>query len=177
MIVHLSQHQWRTVSPVLPELHRDTMAEHAVRSGRSRKAYTLPAIGWRQVLDILVANSFGPLGGKLDRIPKSRYTAIKNIAAAVMAIEGHPALREGSVLGHTGVVVPAWSDRLTLSPYPPGVLKDTRFVLMWPIHLEANGHPVTAWEPRQPPSDTEELTYREDFHLLFGRHVVGGVDR
>jgi hypothetical protein len=175
VIVTLSNYQWNSVRARLDEFHVEQMARHRVHSGRSRFDYLLPAIGWRQVLDRLVEVSFGPLGGKQQSQPKSLYSAIRTISGAVMRMEGHPALRWRGVMGISAEVIPAWRTGViaACTPYPQD---NAEFVVLWPYQVETAGWTVTAWRPTPGSSDAEQLTYCEDFHLLFGRHVVADLD-
>lgn len=179
MIVRLNHHQWNSLRQRLPELHVSTMHQHRTKVSRYQHDYLLPAIAWRQILDLLQSTCYGPLGGRLDRgVSRSTYTAIKRIADVIRRAEGHPSLKERGVMGVSSEVLPAWTslERADYSIYP---VDGWPFRLMWPNVIDLHGTTVTIWIPMDPTScsDAEELTYREDFHLLFRRHRVVDADR
>lgn len=152
MLVRLSHYQQRAVQARVPELHATAMREHRTAYGKSQHDVELPPIAWRQILDMMRDQCFGPAGGRLDRgVPKSAYSAIKRIADAVMRIENHPALHERAVEGWVGDVLLGWwvpggwiDGRRAFSAYPDGRLKP---VWLTPTHIEVHGRNCTIWSP------------------------------
>lgn len=168
MFVRLSHYQQRSVQHRVPGLHGTAMREHRVVRGRTIHDVELPPIAWRQILDMMREQCFGPAGGRLDRgVPKSAYSAIKKIAEAVMQIENHPALHERAVEGWIGHVVLLWEPGVGgLSPYPAeGAVP----VWYWPNHLEIAGREATVWTALTGDPGEVAWSLRPENHLLFSR--------
>ncbi len=163
MIVRLTHDQYRTVSNRVPELHREAMALNWSKYGRGSREFELPAIAWRQILDHLVATCFGPMGGKLDRMPQSVYSAIGRIQQVVMRMEHHPALRHAAVAGWLGEIVPAWRSGPNFWCYP----LDAGFVLLIPNMTENRGMKITTWAPGELGSEAERPCYSPVFNDFF----------
>lgn len=164
MIVRLTHPQIGVVQRRVSPAHSKLLDIHWEPYGRSSRQFDLPAIAWRQILDQLIDACYGPMGGKLDSQPQSAYSAIGVIQDAVMRMEHHPALRHNALAGWVGDVIPAWRAGPNFSCYP----QDSEFVLLVPTHVE-HAMKITTWAPgRMPSSETESLTYREGFHLIFG---------
>lgn len=151
------------------------LVAHREPYGRTQHEFTLPAIGWRRILDELLRQCYGPAGGKLKmkgRPSESTYLAIGRIAECVKRIEAHPALREAGVPGVAGDVLPAWVDvsgepGRRYSPYPR---VGWEAWLMVPHQITVSRQTVTVWVKA---SDVErELleaqcdAYRHDLHLV-----------
>jgi hypothetical protein len=166
----------------MPESYTVAMRAHRKVHGRTQHSYDLPAIAWRQILDAMIAQCYGPAGGKLKdagRPPDSALLAIKRVAEAVKRIEGHPALRNATVEGWLPDVIPAWTDYLDSrsSPYPRAYAIDRKlwpFVLLTPQFGENLGMRVTRWEyaPRWVSEALEHegessWTFQESTHLSF----------
>ena len=162
MIVRLNHYGQRAVRARVPELHAQAMLEHRVARGKTMHDVELPPIAWRQILDIMREQCFGPMGGRLDRgVPKSAYSAIKKIAEAVMRIENHPALTGKAVEGWLGDVVLLWcapAGPQLWSVYPFKVEGVASCAWFWPEHRELHGRRITLWrQVDYPPSDAYSL--------------------
>lgn len=176
MIVRLSHSQANGVRHRVPELHAATMRERRRAVNRTHHDYDLPAIAWRQILDVLLAECYGPLGGKLDSVPESLYRAIAKISKNVAMIEHHPAFEGAGMIGWQPVVLPCFAVGGTTkrwSPYPePGA----QFILLWPRSYEVEPLGVcTTWRANHAvhgrPVYTSELryswTYSREAHDMF----------
>lgn len=166
MFVRLSHYQQRSVRARVPELHATAMREHRTAYGKSQHEIELPPIAWRQILDTMRDQCFGPAGGRLDRgVPKSAYSAIKRIADAVMRIENHPALHERGVEGWFGDVLLLWEPGVgRLSPYPSdGAVP----VWYWPTHLDVAGRRATVWSAATGEVDEVSWSLTPEAHLAF----------
>lgn len=165
MIVRLNHYGQRTVRARVPELHAQAMLDHRVARGSTMHDVELPPIAWRQILDIMRDQCFGPMGGRLDRgVPKSAYSAIKRIAEAVMRVENHPALTGKAVDNWIGDVLLLWEPgvgELTVYPHPGATP-----VLYGPIHLTVADRQVTVWRPVNRP-DYDAWSLRPENHLAF----------
>lgn len=153
--VNLTFDQWNTILWRLPKTHVRAMKEHRHAAGRRSHTYELPALGWRQVLDTLMVDAYGPRGGRRKDVPSALHTAISKITAAVATREHHPALEGGGIHGHSAEVIPAWEYQevgdipdygVLWSPYPQG--DPEQLMILWPVHDEVSGHPVTTWVAR-----------------------------
>jgi hypothetical protein len=171
MIVRLTHTQGRVVMDRVPELHATRMQEHRRAYGRSQHDYTLPAIGWRQVLDKLMGGAYGPNGGKLRNEPVSLYTAISRIANEVAKVEHHPGLSGHAVIGVQPDVLPVW--KYTTVSMRPGYdiypVYTGEFGTLFP-HLRAgNGRDFTEWVFGPPFELQDDLPWEFDerFHLEF----------
>ena len=169
-VVRLNHHQGRSVAHRASEFHRQAMLEHRSKHGRTMHTYELPAIAWRQILDELLRTCYGPAGGKLDRgVPRSAYSAVREIATSLQRVERHPALREGAVQGWVGDVLPVWSlgnDSLYCwTAYPV----DGEFEILWPQHVVINGMEVTLWDRwvKADEAPSWSWTYEPEPHLAF----------
>lgn len=179
MLCRLTHSQFRQVEMRMPELYATTMREHRVTRGRTQHDYDMPAIAWRQILDAMMAQCFGPAGGKLKgrgRPSDSAYLAIKRIAETVRKAEGHPALSRRWIEGWVGDVVPVFADPLGVrreySLYPFTVEGIARFELLVPQHRQNLGMKVTSWAPTPIPhhwSFARSWTFQSESHLLFSR--------
>lgn len=160
MIVTLTHAQVTGVRARISDFHRQALDSHNERHSRTKRSFDLPAIAWRQILDALVKQCYGPMGGKLKdrgRPADSTYRAIATIADGIRRIESHPALRGASVEGWVGDVIPAWAAviigdglRATslgdMSPYP---VAEREFRLLVPRHIENLKMRVTVWDPER----------------------------
>jgi len=127
--------------------------------------YTLPAVGWKGILDRLRAEAYGPRGGYKQQ-SQSLYTAIAKITQAVLERELHPAFKPGcGVVGASADVIPAFLDGPRRKPYPPG-----QFVLLLPRHVVNRGRVLTVWEPDDW-SPGEEPLYSEHLHQVVAVEV------
>lgn len=171
----------------MPPLYAEAMREHRATYGRTQHDYDLPAIAWRKILDSMIAQCYGPAGGKLKgqgRPSDSALLAIKRVAEAVKRIEGHPALRSASVEGYVADVIPAWAHQVTVGePGKSGFMRVTAlnnmtpypavefvFVLLLPQHEHNLGMKVTRWRPIESvlkAGDAWSWTFSESSHLLF----------
>lgn len=177
MFVRLSHYQQRSVRARVPELHATAMREHRTAYGKSQHEIELPPIAWRQILDTMRDQCFGPAGGRLDRgVPKSAYSAIKRIADAVMRIENHPAFHERAVEGWVGDVLLGWhlpgevlgslNPDYTLRTYFAYPRADMLAVMLGPIHMKVADREVTVWHPVNRP-DYDAWSLRPETHLMF----------
>lgn len=180
MIVTLTHSQFRAVELRMPDLYGSSMREHRVTRGRTQHDYDMPAIAWRQILDSMMGQCFGPAGGKLKgpgRPSDSCYLAIRKIANAVRLIEGHPALAQRTVEGWVPDVVPAWRDvyaegHSALRQFYCYPRSGSPFVLLVPQHGETLGMQTTSWERTAIPNHWamgRSWTLSEESHLLFSR--------
>lgn len=179
MIVRLTHAGFRAIELRMPPLYAEAMRAHRATRGRTQHDYDLPAIAWRQILDGMVAQCYGPAGGKLKgkgRPSDSAYLAIKRVAEAVKRMEGHPALRGASIEGWVSDVIPAWfSDgawvegRRMYWCYPHDA---KTFALLVPQHSHNLGMKITRWEPTAIPhhyASGRSWTFDEASHLMFSR--------
>lgn len=164
MIVRLLHPQSQVVLARVPELHRAQMVAHREKYGRGSHSYDLPAIAWRQVLDHLLETCYGPLGGKLDSMPRSLYSSVKKISEVVMRMERHPALRGAAIEGWTGEVLPVWQDERRTSVYP---IDGGVFGLLVPVFETNRDLDITRWVPGESPLTS--WTFDEQAHLLFSQ--------
>lgn len=181
MIVRLTHTQATAVMLRLGEFYATHMREHRETRGRIQHDYDLPAIAWRQILDGMVAQCFGPKGGKLKgagRPSDSAYIAIRKIADAVRTIEGHPALRGASIEGWVPDMVPAWRRMQRvfpedpMRPYPTLDVPSGQmwpFVVLTPVHIMNLDMKLTRWEQVTTinVATLSSWTFHEDAHLLF----------
>ena len=179
VFVRLTHHQASAVTTRVSDQLAEAMRENRTTYGITQHDYLLPAVAWRQVLDVMLNVCLGPAGGKLKskgRPSDSAYLAIRRIADAVKRIEAHPALRGASAIGVLPDVVPCWrTSRTTLglpeliSPYPDGL---GSFSLLVPEHAIAPRQVSrTSWRPASR-TEVELLAphcrvYVEEFHLAF----------
>lgn len=193
MLCRLTHTQARAIELRMPELYVTAMREHRTVYGKIQHDYDLPAIAWRQILDSMVSQCYGPAGGKLKgpgRPSDSALLAIRRVAEAVKRIESHPALRGASVEGWVTDVIPAWA-RVIVSGEPgvSGYMRatslgdmtaypqsDRRFMLLIPQHVENLGMKVTRWEPDAPrflfADAPHQWTFVEASHLSFVKASV-----
>lgn len=179
MLVRLTHNQFQSIDRRMPELYGATMREHRTTAGRTQHDYDMPAIAWRQILDRMMEQCFGPAGGKLKgkgRPSDSAYIAIRKVAEAVRIIEGHPALHGRVLEGWVGDVVPGFCDpvgvRRGWSPYPFTVEGIARFELLVPQHRQNLGMKVTSWAPTAIPhhwSIGHSWTFEPESHLMFSQ--------
>lgn len=182
MIVVLTHAQQRAVRHRVPELHARAMREHRTAYGRAQHEVELPPIAWRQILDVLRKQAFGPMGGKLDRgVPGSVYRAIKRIAEQVMRIENHPALYVRAVEGWVGDLVLGWrypgeqlgtnnpDARLAVwDPYPAYGMQPE---LLRPAHIVVHDRQCTVWRPSLHP-ERDAWSLDPEAHLAFREWAV-----
>lgn len=180
MIVRLTHAQadaiMKRVRPEIVEL----MVECRQVYGKTQHDYLLPPLGWRQVLDTMVASCYGPYGGVQKgrgRPPQSALLAIRRVADCIRKIEGHPALREARAHGIHHDVVACWTVEddagRHYSPYPRW--EDGSFWVMVPQPVTVHGATVTTWV-RAAGTELELLqaqsrAYQREFHLLLGGEV------
>lgn len=170
MIVTLTWDQWKAIRTRIPDDVAEVMVEHRRARGRSHD-YLLPAIGWKRVLDSLVEQCYGPLGGmRAGGRNSSVYRAVTKIAKAVGAIESHPALTAGlGVTGPNTDIVYAWKlPDGNYSPYP----QDSKFVVLRPNMIQmTKGLEVTVWSAGDP--DPSNMLENEAFHVVLsgGAHL------
>lgn len=148
MQVTLTNHQARSVINRVDGRYGERMVQHRKPRGKTKHDYFLPAIAWRQILDHLLANSFGPLGGRRQDQPDSLYTAIAHIQAAVSEREHHPALRHEAIAAVSPEMFPVWMSDSGWSPYPTGELRN-HFVMI-PRAYYLKDHLITEWSPVTP---------------------------
>lgn len=165
MIVTLTWDQWKAIRTRIPIELAEAMLAHRRARGRSHD-YLLPAIGWKRVLDALVAECYGPLGGmRAGGRNASVYRAIKKIADAVGTMESHPALQLGrAVMGVNTDVIPAWITSETgvnLSPYPA---PDGKLAVMRPYLVSMGAYEVTMWKLSDP--NPANMLENPAFHIL-----------
>lgn len=164
MIVRLTHPQISTVRARIPELHSTQMQLHRKRANRTQSDVELPAIAWRQIVDHLKADAYGPMGGRRDKYPQSLYLAIAKIQNAVNEMECHPALDWHGAIGIRSERIPAWRRAVHgFSPYP----LDGQFVIMIPRHHDDHGRRFTSWVADQPSPSPVSVTEEETFHHLF----------
>lgn len=162
MIIRLTWQQWAAVRTRIPGDLERAMVEHRQARGRAHD-YLLPAIGWRRVLDALIGECYGPLGGmRAGGRNNTIYRAIAKIAERVGTIESHPALTPGrGVLGANTDVIPAWvSETGARSPYP---LVGWDFMILRPHMVSRGGRDITLWSVGAP--EPENMLEDEAFHV------------
>lgn len=165
MIVRLTHTQGRVVMDRVPELYRIPMELGRTPYGRTQHSYELPAIAWRQILDRLYPQAFGPLGGLSQDAPKSLLTAIGHIQEMVSILESHPAILGLSAWGAHTVVIPAWKFGQMQEVYP---IMDAEFGMFNPRVQTSYGHEYTEWVFEPGDGDTSiSYTFAEDAHLAF----------
>lgn len=164
MIVTLTWDQWKAIRTRIPIELAEAMLAHRRARGRSHD-YLLPAIGWKRVLDALVAECYGPLGGmKAGGRNASVYRAISKIAERVGRMESHPALTPGlGVTGPSADVIPAWvvEQGFGYSPYP---VADASFVVLRPHMIRLGRADITIWKSGDP--DPANMLENPAFHIL-----------
>lgn len=167
MNITLTYTEGRTVIGRVPPAVAERLRSTRRHAWNKSHVYTLPAVGWRGVLDELRSKAYGPRGGYNG--PTSLYTAIAKITTAVREWELHPAFVRGrGVVGVSADVVPAFLNGLERSPYPPG-----EFALLLPKHVMSHGRVLTVWE-RGDWSPGEEALHGEHLHHLVAAEVGFG---
>lgn len=173
-VIRLSHTQARGVMLRVPELHAAAMREHRRAVNRTHHDYDLPAVAWKSVLVRMKDECYGPLGGKLDKLPESVYRAISKIQAAVSTIEHHWAFEARGMIGWQPQVIPCFERTegpRGWSPYPTG----GEFLLLWPQQRWFIDHGYTIWRaepfahPRREwnPDLAWSWTYQREAHEMF----------
>ena len=178
MIIRLTHNMAKSVKMRVDADLVEALDENRVAYGKTQHDYTLPAIGWRRILDQMIAACYGPAGGRLGhsgRPSNSAFGAIGRIARGIGAVEAHPALRNAAAMGWQGEIVPVWVSPTRVSPYP---FDGAEFRLLVPHHTELNRTKTTAWYPASGTMrelvEAQSAAYREDFQLLLARGPLPG---
>jgi hypothetical protein len=108
---------------------------------------TMPAIGWKRVLQALDELVVGPRGGVRRAARSALVNARHRIAKQLATMEAHPALRGVAVPETSTVAIPAWWDGERWSIYP---LTGEKMVILFPSREEWGGMMVTQWHPALP---------------------------
>lgn len=176
MIVRLTHNMAKSVKMRVDADLAAAMDAHRVPYGATQHDYTLPAIGWRRILDCMIGACYGPAGGRLGhsgRPSNSAFSAIGRIAKGIGAVEAHPALRNAAAMGWHGDVVPVWVTPTQVSPYP---IDGGQFELLVPEHIEQNRSKMTVWHPARGTVrelvEAQSAAYSEDFQLLLCRGAL-----
>lgn len=168
MIVLLNQAQLNAILPRVGELHRQVLTDPEWRTkagGRSHR-HDLPAIAWRQILDAMLAQVYGPLGGR--KASDAAYTACARIQQGLMRLEHHPALKGQAAVEVSAEVIPCFSAGIGegFSVYP-----ETRsFHLLRPMPFVERGWRLTRWYMDDSRREGESRTFDPESHYLFTRH-------
>lgn len=183
MIVLLNGAQLNSILPRVSDLHREVLTDPDWRvsaGGRSHR-HDLPAIAWRQILDAMLGQIYGPLGGK--KAADAAYTACARIQQGLMRLEHHPALKGEAVLEVSPEVVPAWEVVLgawgdesvagstwshvtaaEMSAYPQ---EHHYFRLLRPITYTERGWRLTKWVIGEARRESESRTFDPAEHYRF----------
>lgn len=167
MIVLLSQAQLNSLLPRVGELHREvlTSPEWRVSAGGRSHRHDLPAIAWRQILDAMLAQIYGPAGGK--KAADSAYTACARIQRTLMRLEHHPALEGKAVVDVSAEVIPVFAPAAVFCSVYPGLLGEESFQLLRPDHVVERGWSLTRWCVGESRREGESRTFDPDSHYLF----------
>lgn len=164
----LNQAQLTTILSRVSDLHREvlTSPEWRVSAGGKSHRHDLPAIAWRQILDSMLAQVYGPLGGK--KAADSAYTACARIQKGLMRLEHHPCLMGEAIVGVSNEVIPAWNDwdgdNQPVTIYPGW---GENFVLKRPVTFVERGWTLTKWMDGEPRRPGESRTFEAESHYLF----------
>lgn len=129
-------------------------------------ATTMPAIGWKMVLEALTLDAFGRDGRGRGDARSSTRNAVKAVARGVSLRDGHPSLRGEATLGDHFEVLPAWNRDGGWSAYP---LIGAAFVLLIPVHLTSELGPVTRWHAQHSPELRDGTLQDPEAHWQFRR--------
>lgn len=161
MIVTLTWAQWAACRLRLSEDLVEAMIEHRSARGKAHD-YTLPAIGWRRVMDELSAQAYGPLGGQIAGA-EALYRALSKVTDIVGIVETHPAYTLGrAMIGIQKEVFPAWVDLHgpdpIRSPYPAAGCEPR---MLRPQHQFQGDNVYTWWLASEP----KEMAEHDIFEL------------
>lgn len=149
MIVRLTRHQFKNLRGMIDRSASFWWDSDLTQDASAHRVdVTMPAIGWRQLEQMLFEHCYDERGFKRRKVRSTFFAADRAIRTALNAREQHPALFGSAAVGRVSEFVPAWKfpgPDVTGKRYSPYPVQSMPFVVLAPMDLSLNGKRATKW--------------------------------
>lgn len=143
----------------------DRWLDAAAHPSPSIWVVVMPAIGWLRAKEHLAMRCFNARGYRTARVPKTAAVALTRVARELNLLHMHPALRDISLPGRSGGLIPAWRQEGE-RPWSEFPVAGGKFEILTPEWAKVGGLEITTWVPR--PASIVAPLLDENEHLAFG---------